>query len=57
LLISSELEEVMGLSHRVYLIREGRIIREVSPSLATVDEVLFSLFEADARREVSAATD
>jgi ABC-type sugar transport system ATPase subunit len=57
LLISSELEEVMGLSHRVYLIRDGRIIREVSPSQATGDEVLFTLFEADARREVCASGD
>lgn len=50
LLISSELEEVMGLSHRVYLIREGRIIHEVSPSQVTVDEVLYRLFDADGRR-------
>jgi ABC-type sugar transport system ATPase subunit len=57
LLISSELEEVMGLSHRVYLIRDGRIIREVSPSLVTMDEVLFSLFDTDDKRAVSAAAD
>jgi ribose transport system ATP-binding protein len=46
ILISSELEEVMGLSHRVYLIREGRIILEVEPSHVTIDEVLLTLFDA-----------
>lgn len=56
-LISSELEEVMGLSHRVYLIRDGRIIREVSPALTTVDEVLFSLFDTDGKHAVSANAD
>jgi ribose transport system ATP-binding protein len=45
LLISSELEEVMALSHRVYLIREGRIIGQVDPRDVSVDDVLFSLFE------------
>ncbi len=57
LLISSELEEVMGLCHRVYLIREGRIIQEVSPALTTVDEVLFSLFDTREKPADSAGTD
>jgi ribose transport system ATP-binding protein len=51
LLISSELEEVMELSHRVYLIRDGGVAGEVDPRQTTVDDVLFRLFEvADARR-------
>jgi ribose transport system ATP-binding protein len=44
LLISSELEEVLGLSHRVYMVREGEIIGEVDPRIATVDYVLYRLF-------------
>ena len=43
-LVSSELEEVMGLSHRVYLIRDGQTIGEVDPHDATLDDVLFRLF-------------
>ena len=48
LLISSELEEVMALSHRVYLIRDGRIVGQVDPRAVPVDDVLFSLFEVQA---------
>jgi len=44
LLISSELEEVMGLCHRVYLIRQGLIIEEVEPHATTVEDVLYRLF-------------
>jgi simple sugar transport system ATP-binding protein/ribose transport system ATP-binding protein len=54
LLISSELEEVMGLSHRVYLISEGRILSEVDPTQVTIDEVLATLFDANLRREALA---
>jgi ribose transport system ATP-binding protein len=46
-LISSELEEVVELSHRVYLVRDGRIGGEVDPRATTVDEILFELFEVD----------
>jgi ribose transport system ATP-binding protein len=45
LLISSELEEVMELSHRVHLVRDGRIVGEVDPATTTVDDVLYRLFE------------
>jgi ribose transport system ATP-binding protein len=51
LLISSELEEVMELSHRVYLIRDGQVAGEVDPTRTTADDVLYRLFEvADATR-------
>jgi simple sugar transport system ATP-binding protein/ribose transport system ATP-binding protein len=43
-LVSSELEEVMGLSHRVYLIRGGQTLGVVDPRETTLDEVLFRLF-------------
>ena len=32
LLISSELEEVLGLAHRVLVMRRGRIVAESSPA-------------------------
>jgi ribose transport system ATP-binding protein len=49
LLISSELEEVIGLSHRCYLMKEGRILDELHPRKTSVADVLFRLFNvADA---------
>ena len=56
LLISSEFEEVMALSHRVYLIREGRIIQELDPTQVTNDDVLFTLFDVQQNRDVSTGT-
>jgi ABC-type sugar transport system ATPase subunit len=49
LLISSELEEVVELSHRVYLLREGQIVGEVDPVELTADDVLARLFDAEVR--------
>ena len=47
LLISSELEEVISLSHRGYLMREGRIIGEADCRSLTVEDALFRLFNVD----------
>ena len=44
LLISSELEEVMGLSHRSYLMSGGRIFGEINPQTQSPADVLFRLF-------------
>lgn len=43
-LVSSELEEVMSLSTRVYLIHAGRTIGAVDPKETTLDQVVFTLF-------------
>ena len=43
-LVSSELEEVMSLSTRVYLIHAGRTIGTVDPRTTSIDEVVFRLF-------------
>lgn len=43
-LISSELEEVVELSHRIYLISEGRVIDQVTPASHTADDILKRLF-------------
>jgi ribose transport system ATP-binding protein len=47
LLISSELEEVMGMSHRGYLMSGGRVVGEVDPRNSTIAEVLHRLFQAN----------
>ena len=54
LIISSEIEEVLGLAHRAYLVDKGRIVEEVDP--ATTDEaaVLAALFRHQSNQEVSA---
>jgi rhamnose transport system ATP-binding protein len=48
LLISSELEEVIGLSHRVLVMRRGRLVRELEGEAATEDAILAAAF-ADAQ--------
>jgi ribose transport system ATP-binding protein len=59
LLISSELEEVMGLSHRCHLMSEGRIVGEIDPQTTTIADVLFRLFNISgaARAEVGSFSD
>ncbi len=39
-MVSSELPEVLGMSHRVFAVREGRIVREFSRAEATPDAVI-----------------
>ena len=47
LLVSSELEEVMGLADRAYLVKNGETINEVIPNQTSIDNVLFELFDAE----------
>jgi ABC-type sugar transport system ATPase subunit len=44
LLISSEIEEVLGLAHRVYAMRQGRVVAELSGSSLTEDAVMRAVF-------------
>ena len=46
ILVSSELEEVMGLADRAYLIKNGKTYKEIIPNDSSLDKVLFSLFGA-----------
>ncbi len=46
-IVSSELEEVMALSHRVYLMHAGRTVDWVDPTEVSMDEVIFRLFGLD----------
>ena len=40
MLVSSEVKEVLGLSHRVLVMREGRVVRELDGRVAREDEVM-----------------
>ncbi len=44
LLISSEIEEVLGLAHRAYLVHEGSLVGEVDPDTSSTEDVLWALF-------------
>jgi rhamnose transport system ATP-binding protein len=46
LLISSELEEVLGLAHRVLVMRAGRIVGELAGEQMTESAVLGAAFAA-----------
>jgi ABC-type sugar transport system ATPase subunit len=56
LLVSSEIEEVLGLSHRAYLMVGGRIVGEVDARTTSVEDVLFRLFNADHAPASNSAT-
>jgi len=47
LLISSELEEVLGLAHRILVMRLGRIVAEFDGESATDDLIMRAAFAAD----------
>jgi rhamnose transport system ATP-binding protein len=53
LLISSELEEVLGLAHRVEVMRRGRIVASYDRQEATMERVMASAFATDQREAVT----
>jgi simple sugar transport system ATP-binding protein/ribose transport system ATP-binding protein len=50
--ISSEVEEVLGLAHRVLVMRQGRIVDELSPGRMTPEAVMRSAFGTGNQEEV-----
>ena len=44
LLISSEIEEVLGLAHRACLVDRGRIVQDIDPETVPESEILAALF-------------
>ena len=44
LVVSSELDEVVGLTHRVLVMREGQIVKELAGKSVTENEVLEAAF-------------
>ena len=47
LMISSELSEVIGMSDRIYVMREGRIVSELSHAEATQERIIEYAMGAD----------
>ena len=47
LLISSELEEVLGLAHRVLVMRRGRVVAEYDHAEATMERVMSAAFATE----------
>ncbi|MGH2872727.1 MAG: sugar ABC transporter ATP-binding protein, partial [Solirubrobacteraceae bacterium] len=54
LLISSELEEILGLAHRVLVMRRGRIVRELEGEQITEPAILEAAFSGEAAGTVAA---
>ncbi|MCY4301601.1 MAG: sugar ABC transporter ATP-binding protein [Aestuariivita sp.] len=54
LVISSELNEVLGLANKVCLIDRGQIVAEVDPNRASEADVLATLFKHQGKEECSA---
>ena len=57
LLISSEIEEVLGLAHRVLVMRRGRVVEEFAGGAATQETVMRAAFAARAEHDGSVPTD
>ena len=55
ILVSSELEEVMGLADRAYLIKNGKTFDQINPKNSSIDKVLFSLFGAKKEGKITNA--
>ena len=53
LLVSLELDEVMNLSDRIYVMYEGEIVAEVNPKEVTVQEL--GLYMSGAKRNIGGA--
>jgi ABC-type sugar transport system ATPase subunit len=49
LLISSEMEEVLGLAHRVVVMRRGRVVRELDATEFSADAVMHAAFGIESR--------
>ncbi len=54
LLVSSELEEVLGLSHRVLVMRRGRVVAELEGEAMTESGILAAAFADPVTTEVAA---
>lgn len=53
LMISSEIEEVLGLAHRAYLVDRGRIVEEIDPAKSDEATVLDALFRHQSGNDAS----
>lgn len=53
LVISSEIEEVLGLAHRAYLVDKGRVVEMIDPGQCDGGQVLAALFRHQSTPEAS----
>ncbi len=53
LLISSEIEEVLGLAHRILVMRQGAVIAELDGATATQETVMAAAFAAAGTQETT----
>jgi len=51
LLISSDVEEILGLAHRVLVMRGGRVTAELAGDAITEAAILGAAFGSDSRRD------
>lgn len=54
LVISSEIDEVLGLATKVHLVDKGRLVGEVNPDQVTEADVLAALFQHQGREDPAA---
>ncbi len=56
LLVSADVREVLGVAHRVLVMRNGRVVEEFDTRLAREDEVMHAAFGGDREKEGRAGT-
>jgi len=52
-MISSELPEVLGMSDRIYVLNEGRVVGEFSSEEATQEKIMSAILNADTARSAA----
>jgi putative multiple sugar transport system ATP-binding protein len=50
IMISSELPEILGITDRLYIMNEGRVVGEMKTSEATQEEIMSTIIESSAGR-------
>ncbi|MCB9138749.1 MAG: ATP-binding cassette domain-containing protein [Caldilineaceae bacterium] len=55
LIISSELPEILGISDRIYVMNEGRIVGEMQQADASQEKIMACIMQQDPRKEVAEA--
>ena len=50
IMISSELPEILGITDRLYIINEGRVVGEMKTSEATQEEIMSTIIRSSAGR-------
>ena len=51
ILISSELPELLGMSDRIYIMNDGRMVGEVPAAEATQEAIMLRILQSDRKEE------